>query len=479
MISGGGNHDLGGVEIFDGDGRISFLEKPMQQWELEIHSLLVLLASRQSTLITTDELRRGIESLEPNSYRTWGYYDRWAASIAIILLERGVITQTKLDQYISGEEASRPVEDIFPTFKAGDKVVIKAETTRLRWRRPHLRCPGYVFGTKGVITNLVGSFDDPFLLAFRGKGPKQPLYQVFIPLSELWARQDNKQAFHPDIAGGDESLDGVELEVYQDWLDADTAADSDDHHTHEHNHHEHCADHDDDHHHHDDDHHSSATAAVVATKIEHEHNHDHGPVEAPSPEITPGEVIGRALLSLLADEDIAPPLQLAQIAERLQQAGVDMKGATLVAHAWKTPVFKAALLHNAQDAAASIGISTSNPNAPTVLKVLANSDTEHHLVVCTLCSCYPTALLGFSPAWYKSRNYRARAVREPRKVLAEFGVELSPAVRVIVHDSTADCRYLVLPQPPRSLTTGMIEAMTVEDLKKLVSRNSMIGVELL
>lgn len=97
----------------------------------------------------------------------------------------------------------------------------------------------------------------------------------------------------------------------------------------------------------------------------------------------------------------------------------------------------------------------------------------HNLVVCTLCSCFPLPIVGRPPDWYKSRSYRSRSVREPRKVLAEFGLALGPGVEVRVHDSTADCRYLVLPARPAGT-----EGMTEEELQKFVSRDSMVGVAL-
>ena len=130
-------------------------------------------------------------------------------------------------------------------------------------------------------------------------------------------------------------------------------------------------------------------------------------------------------------------------------------------------------------AALDVGITTSNPNAPTVLRVVANSEDTHNLIVCTLCSCYPSALLGLSPAWYKSRNYRARAVREPRAVLREFGLVLPASTRVVVHDSTADCRYLVIPRPPAALSDEDIARMSIEELRALVTRDSMVGVAVL
>jgi nitrile hydratase subunit alpha len=133
---------------------------------------------------------------------------------------------------------------------------------------------------------------------------------------------------------------------------------------------------------------------------------------------------------------------------------------------------------------------------------VANTPTVHNVIVCTLCSCYPTGLLGFSPAWYKSRAYRSRVVRDPRAVLREFGLDLPPGVSIRVHDSTADCRYMVLPLPPAHLTAqdllaaaavgggdgessaGAIAAATGgayshEQLRDLITRDSMIGVAVL
>jgi nitrile hydratase len=124
-------------------------------------------------------------------------------------------------------------------------------------------------------------------------------------------------------------------------------------------------------------------------------------------------------------------------------------------------------------------MQTSNQNAVTILRVVANTASVHNVIVCTLCSCYPIGLLGFSPSWYKSRAYRSRVVREPRKVLAEFGLDLPATTSIRVHDSTADCRYFVLPLPPAHLTQEAINAMSHEELKKLVTRDSMIGVAVL
>lgn len=145
------------------------------------------------------------------------------------------------------------------------------------------------------------------------------------------------------------------------------------------------------------------------------------------------------------------------------------RGAQVVARAWVDPAFRQRLLADATAAITEFGFEG---NATGHLKAVENSPSLHNLVVCTLCSCYPFSLLGMSPAWYKSAAYRARAVREPRAVLAEFGVELPSGVAVRVWDSTAELRYLVVPQRPAG-TEGWDEAR----LADLVTRNAMIGTD--
>jgi nitrile hydratase len=143
-------------------------------------------------------------------------------------------------------------------------------------------------------------------------------------------------------------------------------------------------------------------------------------------------------------------------------------GARLVARAWVDPEFKERLLDDALEAANELGLDPG-PSAKVV--ALENTDDVHHMVVCTLCSCYPKALLGPPPDWYKSLPYRSRAVSDPRGVLREFGVELGDAIEVRVVDSTADIRYLVIPRRPAGT-----EDMSEEELASLVTRGSRIGV---
>jgi nitrile hydratase len=143
-------------------------------------------------------------------------------------------------------------------------------------------------------------------------------------------------------------------------------------------------------------------------------------------------------------------------------------GARVVARAWLDPEFRKRLLADASAAVGELGVTMYDG---TRLMVMENTPRVHNMVVCTLCSCYPRTVLGLPPDWYKSREYRARAVREPRAVLAEFGTALPPDVEVRVHDSTADLRYLILPLRPAGT-----EEMTEEELARLVTRDSMIGV---
>ena len=144
-------------------------------------------------------------------------------------------------------------------------------------------------------------------------------------------------------------------------------------------------------------------------------------------------------------------------------------GARVVAHAWSDPGFKARLLSEPRATLAELGYSL--PEAGTQITVVENTDRVHHLVVCTLCSCYPRNLLGRPPDWYKSFAYRSRAVIDPRGVMREFGLELDESVEVRVLDSTADMRYLVLPRRPAGT-----EELDETALAKLVSRDSMIGI---
>ncbi len=142
------------------------------------------------------------------------------------------------------------------------------------------------------------------------------------------------------------------------------------------------------------------------------------------------------------------------------------RGAKMVARAWTDPAYKARMLANGSAAAEELGLSVG----PLHLVVVENTEKIHNVIVCTLCSCYPRTLMGPPPPWYKSLEYRSRTVREPRKVLQEFGLKIPDDVQIRVHDSTADVRYMVLPMRPKG-TEGMDEA----GLAALITRDSLIG----
>jgi nitrile hydratase len=202
---------------------------------------------------------------------------------------------------------------------------------------------------------------------------------------------------------------------------------------------------------------------------DHGHAHDHGPFQPDLKEPTEDwEFLEIALRELLIDKGV---ITAREIEDKIEEwdGKVPENGAKVVARAWVDPAFKKRLLADGNKAVAELGFEFPGLK----LVVLENTPKVHNVIVCTLCSCYPRALLGLPPLWYKSREYRSRTVREPRAVLREFGTELADSVEVRVVDSTADCRFLVLPRRPAG-TDGWNE----EQLATLVTRDSMIGTAL-
>ena len=194
------------------------------------------------------------------------------------------------------------------------------------------------------------------------------------------------------------------------------------------------------------------------------HDHPHHPEHhLPS---SYHEKLTAAVLELLAEKNILSTAQITESIAVMDARGPHL-GAKVVARAWTDPAFKQRLLADGSVACRELGIDVGTLK----LVVVENTENVHNVIVCTLCSCYPKMLLGIPPAWYKSKAYRARAAREPRKVLAEFGLKLPPDVTVRVHDSTADMRYLVLPMRPKGT-----ESWTAAQLEELVTRDAMIGV---
>lgn len=193
----------------------------------------------------------------------------------------------------------------------------------------------------------------------------------------------------------------------------------------------------------------------------HQHLHSHLPSES--------ALRIKALESLLVDKGLIDSRSIDAWVEIYSEEIGPKRGAKVVAKAWIDPEFKSQLLTDAPAAIDKLGYLG---NATAHLKVVENTDDVHNLVVCTLCSCYPFSILGVAPNWYKMAAYRSRAVRDPREVLSEFGVKIGDELEVRVWDSTAELRYLVLPQKPQDS-----DHLNEEDLSRLVTRNSMIGTD--
>jgi nitrile hydratase len=512
------HHDIGGaLELLD---QALPSDKPMLPWELECHATFAILSS--DGVLNTDSLRRAVEALPFVAHEKWGYYEKWSAAMANLLREAGHLAPGELEAHLTADDAHAAACPT-PSFAAGDRVVVRTDERRqTAWRAPHLRTPGYIFGAGGVVERYVGSFADPSLLAFGVSDPgEQHLYRVRFQQADLWPEQlptSNRDTVdveiyeswllpveggasrgewaapadhranvesvlgtgHAHTSGADcgdpmppsqnaEALDGHTPECVRAMVKQTVAhahgPDSHSHGSHASHQHEHdtsaCTDPSHDHSH-----------------ASHDHSHTHASpgenevaaIEAEGPP-RPGEAVHHALVRLCVSKGLLDVERIRRVSTAIETAGVDLHGSRLVARAWVDPGFMSRLLADGNAAAAELGITASNPNAPTELCVMASDESTHHLIVCTLCSCYPAALLGPSPTWYKSRSYRARAVRKPRELLRdEFGVSVPQDVSLRVHDSTADLRYMVVPRRPEG-TEGWSE----ERLQALVTRDGMLG----
>ena len=196
--------------------------------------------------------------------------------------------------------------------------------------------------------------------------------------------------------------------------------------------------------------------------MDHEHHdHDHS-------ELSETQLRVRALETVLTEKGYVDPAALDLLIETYEKKVGPRNGARVVAKAWADPAFRARLFKDATPAIAELGYEGRQGEH---IVALENTPKLHNMVVCTLCSCYPWPVLGLPPVWYKSAAYRSRAVIDPRGVLREFGLELAEDVEVRVHDSTAEVRYLVLPERPAGT-----EKLSEEELGALVTRDAMIGV---
>ena len=456
------SHDCGGDDVYL---KLDLSERKYELWERSVHAAMVVLVSKR--LLTVDEMRRGIEALPEDIYNSWGYYGKWAASIAQICIERGTFTEKAFDEAL-GYQATSDAEILSnePRFKPGDHVRVLQESARPRWRKPHLRTPGYIFGAKGVVERIAGRFGDPEFLAYRSVPTMQVLYRVRFHSSDLWrpASSDENES--------DTANDTVDVEIFESWL-AKTSMSHDVTDSSIHGRaHKRARHHDDDSGHNlshgrDPSHH-------------HDHQHDDRAVTEQNALDKEGQEtieqrVSEALIAVLAQKSSGPaivsPSELTAAVENVDRMGGSGEGPRLVARAWVDAAFKSRLIQDANAAARELGIGASNSAYSTQLTAVANTADVHNVVVCTLCSCYPLAILGLSPPWYKSRSYRARMVKEPRKVLLEFGTSIGPRRSVRVHDSTADLRYIVIPVRPKGT-----EDWSEQELQKIVTRDSMIGV---
>mmetsp|Transcript_11614 Transcript_11614/g.32724 ORF Transcript_11614/g.32724 Transcript_11614/m.32724 type:complete len:472 (+) Transcript_11614:40-1455(+) len=456
-----GPHDVGGVKdlpfkTMDPDGQELVIppktdrQRPFEYYEAEVSAVISVVRRKHTCVAPTwDVMRRHIESLPTNVYSSTTYYERWAIAFFLELFASPLpITQADLACKLGiGTSDS----DNAPHFSTGDAVQVLREDGPIFWQKPHLRTPGYIFGKRGIVERFCGRYEQPELLAFGIKGARQPLYRVRFRQRDLWPAYDGM----PD--------DTVDVELYQPWLAVAPATDASRAHEEQPDSKRHK--------------HSHEASGRRQEHDGHSHHHDHQHEErsvveqrAVDKESRPGPFrrMAEALKACVCDAGLASAAEITAEIEKQDMSNFSFRlGAQVVARAWKDGSFKARLLADGRAALAEMGIDGL---AFEQLVVVENTECVHNLVVCTLCSCYPSQLLGKPPDWYKSRSYRARAVCEPRSVLSEFGVALDDKVTVRVHDSTADMRYLVLPMAPACVDTA-----DEEKLMSLVKRDSMVG----
>lgn len=202
----------------------------------------------------------------------------------------------------------------------------------------------------------------------------------------------------------------------------------------------------------------------------HDHDHDHHHHDGEHSELSETALRVKALESLLVEKGYVDPAALDELIETYETRVGPRNGAQVVARAWSDAAFMEKLRSDATNAIADMGFIGRQGEHMVAVE---NTEDTHNMVVCTLCSCYPWPVLGLPPVWYKAPPYRSRAVSDPRGVLAEFGVQLSDDVGIKVWDSTAEIRYLVIPQRPQGT-----EGWSADKLATLVTRNSMIGTGL-
>lgn len=406
-------------------------------WEQQIDAVLALLMRKR--IMNAHILRKGIESIDKEIYNKLSYYERWTISIAKHCLECGVLTQEELNKKY-GPPLQSTDEQLF---QVGDKVRVHHENYATRWIKPHLRTPGYLYGKFGIIEKCCGSYPNPEYFAYDNTDSithKQPLYRVRFNQKYIWDHYEGS------------ADDTIDVEIYQHWLIPASQSFS----STEEGENKVCQEHGLSHQHEDHDHIHEARTIIEQTAINREG--------------MPSSIqhLAESLISALLDKNIINPEELRKQIEINQMAGIEQRGANIVVEAWLNPEYKERLL---KDGTKTIAEFLKLDKVINDYMVVENTDKIHNLIVCTLCSCYPRQLLGLPPGWYKSRSYRVRTPRNPRSVLKEFGTILPNDMKIQVHDSTADLRYLVLPRRPAAT-----QNWSREQLLSIVTRDSMVGV---
>merc|ERR1740128_279082 len=341
-----GQHDVGGQEVLV---PLDLKEQPVTLWEKQTHALLVVLAVKGFT--TTDEHRRAIEALP--AYSIISYYHKWAAGITAICVKRGTFTKAEMD----AELGTVLTSCLKPSFNVGDQIRIKNEDSRVRWRKPHLRTPGYIFGVEGEITRMLGTFPNPEEKAFhRENATMQPLYLVQMKLSDIWK---NYPVYE------DHAVDSVTVEVYEPWIEQiDEVHRNKDEHNVERDFPESkgAVDHGD--HFHDE---------RKETEIESLRRETAAAADGADEE---GEMLSNAVMNLLVAKGIVVPNEIRACIESMDSKGIMNYGQQIVVRAWLDQDFKARLVEDGNAGCAELGLQASNPNAPTKLVVVENTPQE-------------------------------------------------------------------------------------------------------
>eukprot|EP00747_Dinoflagellata_sp_TGD_P163000 gnl/TRDRNA2_/TRDRNA2_181240_c0_seq1.p1 gnl/TRDRNA2_/TRDRNA2_181240_c0~~gnl/TRDRNA2_/TRDRNA2_181240_c0_seq1.p1 ORF type:complete len:493 (-),score=73.29 gnl/TRDRNA2_/TRDRNA2_181240_c0_seq1:361-1677(-) len=395
-----------------------------------------------------EQLRSHVESLPTEVYAAMPYYGKWIYGTTMQLVDNGVLKIWEVDERMSKDGPPKLGDPNFAVFESGDRVRVKEDDPRDRWRRPHSRVPEYIFGKTGVVAGAsYGTFACPSGMSVARPAslvdavPKYPTYRVIFKHSEVFPESSKE---------GDELI----LELKQNWL-------------------------------------------APADEIEERRIVERHPVTGDSEPAwktarfvghgkTPDAACGgiwskltHVVKELLVEKGV---LTRDAIREQVEtddklSEGSNTLAEGLVAKAWCDEAFKKKLLGGPETCADAISEAIGSgysryyaDGAPTMIAV-ENTEEIHNVVVCTLCSCWPRPLMGRPPAWFLTLAYRRNMAINPRETLKELGCEVPAERRLVVHDSTSELRFLVIPARPKG-TEGLSE----KELEKLVTRDHLVGV---